>query len=149
MIDYFEERASELALLTSRQRLEHIIQKGEQHDGLDEAERIEDNKVEGCQSNAYLVVSNDDTVTIKTDADSKIVRGYLAYLSEGFTGLASSTIQQEAQESVEHFVSKGGLEATFTPNRSDAFTNTGDAILTSLHSTYTCLLYTSDAADAT
>jgi sulfur transfer protein SufE len=135
MIDYFEEKASELSLLTGRQRLEHIIQKGEQHGRLESERRTKENKVEGCQSNAYLIVTQDDTVTVETDADSKIVRGYLAYLSEGLTGLPADTVIDEARDSVEQFVVNGGLESTFTPNRSDAFTNAVEAIIDRLRST--------------
>lgn len=129
MLSYFEDEAAKLALLTDRQRLEHIIQRGKQSNGLRRDERIEDNKVEGCQSNAYLVVNVDETVSVKTDADSTVVKGYLAYLSDGFTGETPGAVINEAQESVARFVDDGNLSSTFTPNRSDAFTNTVKAVV--------------------
>lgn len=133
MIEYFDDEASNLSLLTDRQRLEYVIQRGQQTNRLPEDQRIDNNKVEGCQSNAYLLVSTaNNEVTVRTDADSKVVRGYLAFLSEGFTGEKPQTVIDEAEQSVKAFVDKGNLSSTFTPNRSDAFTNTVDAIVNEL-----------------
>lgn len=133
MIDYFDDEASRLALLTDRQRLEYVIQKGETVDALPVNQRTPETKVEGCQSNAYIDVNNDQTITVKCAADSKVVQGYLAFLSEGLSDLDAATVVNDAEHSVQVFVDKGNLSSTFTPNRSDAFTNAVKAIIKRCH----------------
>lgn len=132
MIEYFEDQAKKLAILNDRQRLQEIIQRGNRHEGLPADEQTDEYKVEGCQSNAYIKVEADDTVTVKSAADSTVVSGYLSYLQEGLSGKTPSQVREEAEGSVTHFVDQGDLSSTFTPNRSDVFTNAVEAIANKL-----------------
>ncbi|MGA0345555.1 MAG: SufE family protein [Alphaproteobacteria bacterium] len=62
-------------------RYEYIIELGEKLGGLTEAQKIEANRVKGCQSQVwFLATRTQDRVHFDADSDAMIVRGLIALL---------------------------------------------------------------------
>ena len=62
-------------------RYEYIIELGEKLGGLTEAQKIEANRVKGCQSQVWFVATRaQDRVHFEADSDAMIVRGLIALL---------------------------------------------------------------------
>jgi cysteine desulfuration protein SufE len=62
-------------------RYEYIIELGEKLGGLTEAQKIEANRVKGCQSQVWFVATRaQDRVHFDADSDAMIVRGLIALL---------------------------------------------------------------------
>ena len=63
------------------ERYEYIIELGEKLSGLSEAQKIEANRVKGCQSQVWFVATRaKDRVHFDADSDAMIVRGLIALL---------------------------------------------------------------------
>ncbi|MEM7023688.1 MAG: SufE family protein [Pseudomonadota bacterium] len=66
-----------------REKIEYVLDLGRALESLPEEERIEENKVRGCQSQVWMVAELDDAsgkVAIRADSDAFIVRGLIALL---------------------------------------------------------------------
>jgi cysteine desulfuration protein SufE len=66
-----------------REKIEYVLDLGRRLDSLREEERIDANKVRGCQSQVWMVAELDDAsgkVAIRADSDAFIVRGLIALL---------------------------------------------------------------------
>jgi cysteine desulfuration protein SufE len=66
-----------------REKIEYVLDLGRALESLPEQERIEANKVRGCQSQVWMVAELDRTtgrVAIRADSDAFIVRGLIALL---------------------------------------------------------------------
>ena len=66
-----------------REKIEYVLDLGRRLDSLQEHERIEANKVRGCQSQVWMVAEPDEAsgrVAIRADSDAFIVRGLIALL---------------------------------------------------------------------
>jgi cysteine desulfuration protein SufE len=66
-----------------REKIEYVLDLGRALDGLPEDERVEANKVKGCQSQVWMVAELDrdsGLVTIRADSDAFIVRGLIGLL---------------------------------------------------------------------
>jgi len=116
MSTYLDEQSMLLQHLSKREKLEYIIQLGEDHTRLPREEQNEENLVPGCQSKAWLTV-NKDNKTVRVDADSLIVRGYLHLLEKAVN--TTETVE-EAEDVLKIFVKETHLEETMTPTRSNA-----------------------------
>ncbi len=63
------------------QRYEYIVDLGKGLDGLDEAEKVDDRLVPGCQSRVWFYADRDGTrLRFRADSDAIIVRGLIAIL---------------------------------------------------------------------
>ena len=63
------------------ERYEYIIELGEKLSGLSAAQKIEANRVKGCQSRVWFVATREeDRVHFDADSDAMIVRGLIALL---------------------------------------------------------------------
>ena len=63
------------------QRYEYIVDLGKGLDGLDEAEKVDDRLVPGCQSRVWFYADRDGTrLRFRADSDAIIVRGLIALL---------------------------------------------------------------------
>ena len=69
-------------------RYRFLIDLGKQLPPLDESQKIEANKVHGCQSNVWLIAEKqaDGTIDFIADSDSSIVRGLISVLREVYAG---------------------------------------------------------------
>jgi cysteine desulfuration protein SufE len=66
-----------------REKIEYVLDLGRRLDSLREDERIDANKVRGCQSQVWMVAEVDGAtgrVAIRADSDAFIVRGLIALL---------------------------------------------------------------------
>jgi len=66
-----------------REKIEYVLDLGRALDGLPEDERVEANKVRGCQSQVWMVAELDPDsglVRIRADSDAFIVRGLIGLL---------------------------------------------------------------------
>jgi cysteine desulfuration protein SufE len=102
-----EELLEEFALFDDwHDKFQYIIELGDQLEPLPDQYRVDDNLVQGCQSNVWLVAQahenngNDTRVEFLADSDSQIVRGLIAILMMLMSGKSAHEIQQLDVESV-------------------------------------------------
>jgi len=87
----------------------------------DEA-KTEDNRVEGCVSNVWLVSDVSDgeppRLEFKADSDAFIVKGLVAILLKAYSG---RTPEEILEVDIEGLFNQLGLAQQLTPNRRDGF----------------------------
>jgi cysteine desulfuration protein SufE len=74
-------------------RYGYLIELGEKLPALDPVHKTEANKVQGCQSQVWLVAHKEgDAIRFEADSDSAITRGLIALLVKLFSGASSTEI---------------------------------------------------------
>ena len=103
--------------------LEYIVDLGkESQKNYPEEDRVEENFIHGCTSNAWIKLLNKDPIQINTVSDSVIVSGLLYLLEEVFNGEPkSSIVDYDEQELIDDL----GLQGTISSQRLRGF---GEAI---------------------
>ncbi|MER3435420.1 MAG: cysteine desulfuration protein SufE [Leptolyngbya sp. ERB_1_1] len=85
-----------------------------------DSEKTPENKVSGCASQVFVVANLDDgKVQFEGDSDSQLVKGLVALLVEGLSGLTP----QEVVELSPEFIKATGLDVSLTPSRANGFYN--------------------------
>lgn len=85
-----------------------------------EAEKTPENKVSGCASQVFVVANlEDDKVQFEGDSDSQLVKGLVALLVEGLSGLTPQEVVALSPE----FIKATGLDVSLTPSRANGFYN--------------------------
>lgn len=85
-----------------------------------EAEKTPENKVSGCASQVFVVANlEDDKIQFQGDSDSQLVKGLVALLVEGLSGLTP----QEVIDLSPDFIKATGLDVSLTPSRANGFYN--------------------------
>lgn len=85
-----------------------------------ESEKTPENKVSGCASQVFVVANlEDEKVQFEGDSDSQLVKGLVALLVEGLSGLTP----QEVVELSPDFIKATGLDVSLTPSRANGFYN--------------------------
>ncbi|BAU14412.1 Fe-S metabolism associated SufE [Leptolyngbya sp. NIES-3755] len=85
-----------------------------------EAEKTPENKVSGCASQVFVVANLDDgKIQFEGDSDSQLVKGLVALLVEGLSGLTP----QEVVDLSPEFIKATGLDVSLTPSRANGFYN--------------------------
>jgi len=83
-----------------------------------EEERVEENFIHGCTSNAWIKMENKDPIQINTVSDSLIISGLLYLLEDTFNGEPKSSIDEfDGQDLIDGF----GLEGTISSQRLRGF----------------------------
>ena len=83
-----------------------------------EEERVEENFIHGCTSNAWIKMENKDPIQINTVSDSIIVSGLLYLLEEVFNGEPKSSIDDyDGQDLIDGV----GLEGHISSQRLKGF----------------------------
>lgn len=84
------------------------------------SDRNETNKIDGCTSQAWVVVkkNNDDTFSISTDSDSQIVKGLLSVLEKIFQNEHSKDILSMSSEEILSYI---GLKGSVSSQRTNGF----------------------------
>lgn len=79
------------------------------------------NKVKGCVSQVWVLVtlSDDGTVELKAESDSALTKGLAALLVEGLTGATPEEVMDVEAE----FIEELGLKQSLTPSRNNGFLN--------------------------
>ena len=98
---------------------------------LKENEKVEQNKIKGCTSKAWVVIeqSGDDTYTFRTDSDSLIVKGLLTILEKVLSGQTADKILSITSNDILYSI---GLDKTITSQRTNGFSSAVQKIHNSL-----------------
>ncbi|MFQ3168106.1 MAG: cysteine desulfuration protein SufE [Limisphaerales bacterium] len=98
------------------ERFAYLIELGKKLPPLDKSERVEDNRVYGCQAMVWLKIlpGSDSTFDIHADSDAFIVKGLIAVLLMIYSGKTAEQIL--AAEGAETFA-KLGLDRHLSPTR--------------------------------
>lgn len=130
-MDWLDEQAEDLQLLTERQRLEYVLDIAKSYAGVPKSERVQENEIAGCNSKTHCTVSF-DPFEVRFASASLIVHGYLYFVGEALTRLGTRRALGHGRDAIETFVEQSGLEATLTPSRSNAFGNAVEHVETVL-----------------
>ena len=101
------------------ERYRYIIELGKDLPPMDEALKVPAHKVEGCTSQVWMVIHNEEGVfTFLADSDAHIVKGLIAILMAAYYG---QQLEDIATIDVESLFSKLGLDQHLSPNRRNGF----------------------------
>ena len=108
-----------------------LMDMAKESEQLKENEKVEQNKINGCTSRAWVVTeqNGDDTYTFRTDSDSLIVKGLLTILEKVFSGQTSDNILSINSSDILYSI---GLDKTITSQRTNGFSSAVQKIHNSL-----------------
>lgn len=97
-------------------KYKHIIELGKKLPPMDEADKTEDLKVKGCQSQVWLKaeLNEDQTLCFQADSDALIVKGLIALLLRVFSEQKPSDIMQANVKFIETIGLASHLSASRT-----------------------------------
>lgn len=112
-----QEIVDEFGMLTDwMDKYSLLIELGNDLDGFDEAQRTDQNLVEGCQSKVWLHAwLNNGQIQFMADSDAIIVKGIVALLIR----VLNNRTPDEILQSELFFVDKIGLKEHLSPTRSN------------------------------
>ena len=108
-----------------------LMDMAKESEQLKENEKVEQNKINGCTSRAWVVAeqNGDDTYTFRTDSDSLIVKGLLTILEKVFSGQTADNILSINSSDILYSI---GLDKTITSQRTNGFSSAVQKIHNSL-----------------
>jgi len=108
-----------------------LMDMAKESEQLKENEKVEQNKINGCTSRAWVVTeqNSDDTYTFRTDSDSLIVKGLLTILEKVFSGQNADNILSINSSDILYSI---GLDKTITSQRTNGFSSAVQKIHNSL-----------------
>ena len=108
-----------------------LMDMAKESEQLKENEKVEQNKINGCTSRAWVVTeqNGDDTYTFRTDSDSLIVKGLLTILEKVFSGQTSDNILSINSSDILYSI---GLDKTITSQRTNGFSSAVQKVHNSL-----------------
>ena len=108
-----------------------LMDMAKESEQLKENEKVEQNKINGCTSRAWVVIeeNGDDTYTFRTDSDSLIVKGLLTILEQVFSGQTADNILSINSSDILYSI---GLDKTITSQRTNGFSSAVQKIHNSL-----------------
>ena len=89
---------------------------------LELSDRVDKNKIIGCTSQAWVLVTEnkDKTFSIKTDSDSQIVKGLLSILEKIFQNQSAENILTITSQEI---LTSIGLEGSVSSQRTNGFSS--------------------------
>lgn len=97
-------------------RYQYLIDLGRQLPEFPDDQRVEDNRLHGCQSQVWLLVDgNADRLSFRAVSDSAIVCGLIALVMRVYSGLSA----REILDTQPHFIEDIGLAKHLSPTRSN------------------------------
>ena len=89
---------------------------------LDDSDKIDENKIVGCTSQAWVLVTQnkDKTFSIKTDSGSQIVKGLLSILEKIFQDQTAEYILKMTSQEI---LASIGLEGSVSSQRTNGFSS--------------------------
>jgi cysteine desulfuration protein SufE len=113
------------------ERYAYLIDLGKRLNGLPEAEKIEENRVHGCQAMVWLKMESNPrrpgALHIRADSDAFIVRGLIAVLQMIYDGHSPEEILRADARSV---LSRLGLDKHLSPTRKNGLFSMVECIRT-------------------
>ena len=107
------------------ERLQFVIDKGKNVPELEDQFKTEEFRIEGCQSNLWLVPEfKGELILFRIDADAVITKGIAALLVEVY----SDSTADEIMELDADFLSEAGITQHLTPNRRNGLANISQKI---------------------
>lgn len=101
------------------ERYRFIIDFGRKLPPMDDALKVESNRVEGCVSQVWLYAKRDgDVITFTADSDAMIVKGLVHIAITAFSGQKAADV---AAADPEALFARLKLEGHLTPNRRNGF----------------------------
>ena len=102
------------------ERLAFIIEGAKKRPGLDSNYKIDAFRIEGCQSNLWVVPEfKDGLCYFSADSDAVITKGIAGILTDFYSGSSPSAIIECEPD----FLSKAGITQHLTPNRRNGLSN--------------------------
>ncbi|MDQ3073316.1 MAG: SufE family protein [Bacteroidota bacterium] len=99
-----------------QEKYEHIIALGKELKDFPEDQRIDANKVKGCQSSVWLISElKDGRIYYTVDSDALIVKGLASLVVRIF----SARTPDEILEATPDFIGRIGLQSHLSPTRSN------------------------------
>ena len=97
-------------------RFAYLIDLGKALPSMDEVDKCEENRVQGCQAQVWMKFApeNEDKITIMADSDAFIVRGLIAVLLQIYSGKTAQEILGTDGQAV---LERLGLAAHLSPTR--------------------------------
>jgi cysteine desulfuration protein SufE len=116
----------DLAILEDPQeRLSALVDRARRQPPLPPAERIDANRVHGCVSVVWLVAeTRDDRCYFRSDAESPLVRGLVAFLADFFSDASLAEIAASDLEPLDAL----GVTRNLSPTRRNGLAATRQAI---------------------
>ncbi|PKH01258.1 Fe-S metabolism protein SufE [Psychromonas sp. MB-3u-54] len=94
-----------------------IIQWGKKLPEMDSQDKIETNRVQGCESLAWLIIEKEeDFYTFKMDSETRVVKGLMMILLIIYQG---KNAEQIRHFDIHHYFEKLGLLKHLSPSRSN------------------------------
>tara|TARA_Y100000310_G_C20608644_1_gene776864 strand:+ start:758 stop:1171 length:414 start_codon:yes stop_codon:yes gene_type:complete len=113
-----------LVSLSPKEKLEVLIEFSKTLPTFPEEKKIEENKVPGCVSTAYLTVEiKKKRVYFQGYSDALTIKGFMALLINEFNGMKKEQFLQSAQSKVQQFITKTKLQASLVPSRANTIGN--------------------------
>jgi len=104
------------------ERYRYIIELGRKLEPLDDAFKTDENRVQGCVSNVWLVTDVGDgdppTIQFQADSDAQIVKGLVAILLALYSG---KTAKEILTADIRAIFEKLELAKHLSPNRANGF----------------------------
>ena len=94
---------------------------------LSDSERIDENKIYGCTSQAWVIsdCNNDGSFNFRTDSDAMIVKGLLTLLEDIFNGQSAKDICSYDSQTILNSI---GLKDIISSQRTNGFFNAVEKI---------------------
>jgi cysteine desulfuration protein SufE len=113
-----------------------IIDLGKKIPKLDEVDKTEANRVQGCFSTVHMTLDITDDlppkIHFKAESDAFIVNGLIAILHIVYDG---KTAAEMSQLNIEEIFAKLGLERHLSPNRRNGFFSMVERLKSAIHQT--------------
>ena len=105
------------------ERYRYVIDLGRKLEGLDAADKTEDNRVQGCVSNVWMTWEANHSTTpltlrFKADSDAHIVRGLVAILLLAYS---EKSAQEILAIDIKDLFEQLDLQSHLSPSRSNGF----------------------------
>lgn len=111
------------------ERYRILIELGNNLPPFPDDQRSEDNRVEGCTSNVWLICKRDENdpqrLIFVADSDAYIVKGLISLVLMAYSG---ATPEQIRKTDIRELFRALGLEKNLSPNRRDGFYSMVDRI---------------------
>ncbi|MBC8346082.1 MAG: SufE family protein [Candidatus Marinimicrobia bacterium] len=113
-----------------RDKYVYLVDLAKESAGLNPEELIDENKISGCTSQAWIVREKSDNIfTFRTDSDAMIVKGLLFLIERVFNGHSKEEILNIDGH---QFLTSVGLDRAISSQRTNGFSNAIHKIQTEL-----------------